>query len=286
MQDDNHLPDSLLIELVRADRDNDHSEGSTFLARSLAFPGLTGGSDEAEQAVANLLWSILNTQDLAPEVVEALTAAGHTEEVVNAWRGLAQGRLNRRYRYDADAAASILNEYTDAGVPALTACRYLDLAIIEPAVALEAHANGGTPDDALSYIDHSATHKWWNWDYDIDPWIRSGFPFARGVLYAMDCSVEVAYDWERLAAEYTVSDSDLSTLVRRGCTPAAARAHLETDDNNAATLIASVRDPGPGRPAKVLGGQAGVGEHDPWTPTTSPAGADPWRDNGEDEPPF
>lgn len=236
MQDDKYLPSRLTINLGISQQEREYWGGPNFLATTSQFPDLTAESGDAEEAIANLLWSILDTQDLSDELVQALKDAGHSEDVVSAWDDLARGRLNRRYRYDAHAAVQVLKEYTDGGVPALTACQYLDL-LIEPSLAIEAHANGGTPDDALSYINHSETHKWFKWDYDIDPWIRSGFPFERGRMYANDCSVEDAREWEQIGAEHHIADSVIADLLRAKFTPATARQHLRTDGHDASSLV-------------------------------------------------
>jgi hypothetical protein len=213
-----------------------------FVASSPQFPTVTLVADSSEGAVRDLLWQILDEQDLSPDVAAALRAAGHSDEVVSAWRNLAYGALNRHYRYDAAASVRALQEYADGGVPALAACRYIGQGIISAQLAIESYVAGGDPEDVFRYVDHSETYKWWKWDYDIDPWIRSGFPFVRGELYAMDCSVEVAREWERVVAQYDIPDSDIRTLLQSTFTPAAARAHLEADGSDASTLLEEARD--------------------------------------------
>ena len=264
VQDDRNLPSHLTIHLVRAAEvreDGAHGDWTEtkFVASSPQFPNITLVADSSDGAVRDLLWQILDEQDLSPDVAAALKAAGHSDEVVSAWRGLAYGALNRHYRYDATESVRALQEYTDGGVPALVACRYIGQGVISAPLAIESYAAGGDPEDVFRYVHHSETYKWWKWDYDIDPWIRSGFPFARGELYAMDCSVEVAREWELVVAEYDIPDRDIRTLLRSTFTPAAARAHLEAGGSDASTLLEQARGT---LPPEV---------QDPWaSPTTPP----------------
>lgn len=287
MQDDSHLPAHLTIHLVREIADDGH-EG--FVACSPQFPDLGATSFASEDAISDLLWTILNEQDVPEEVVDALAKAGYSDEVAVAWRDIAQGAYNRRYRYDPHAAVETLKEYTREGMPALIACRYIEIGI-DAALAVEAYAAGGTPDDAISYIHHSETHKWWKWDYDIDPWIRSALPAGRGRLYAMDCSVEAAVEWEAVVVEYGIADEHISVLLRAGFTSETARAHMEVDGQDRESLVAEAQRAVAERArqenrmwrapvAAAVGAQAS----DPWAaPVPEEGSPSAW---GDGEPPF
>lgn len=291
VQDDSNLPAQLTIHLIRAEEAREEEHGrwteTRFVATSPLFPGLALVASSSEDAVRDLLWQILDSQDLSPDVVAALKAAGHSDEVVAAWGKLAYGS-ERKYRYDAEASVQVLQEYVDGGVPALVACRYLGQGIVSASLAIEAYAAGGVPEDVWEYVHHSETYKWWKWDYDIDPWIRSGFPFARGKLYAMDCSVESAREWEEVVTQYDIPDGDIGTLLRSTFTPSSARAHLEAEGGDPASLIVEARQSHPPEP-DPRGGPGTHGDNNP--ADTRPALAlveDPWGSPGTaaEEPPF
>ncbi|QIK74751.1 hypothetical protein [Nocardioides piscis] len=272
MQDDNHLPSPLTIHLVRTAAESDDWGGPRFVAMSPQFVGLAGESQSSEGAVTELLWEILNSQSLAPDMIDAFRGAGYSEEVAQAWDALAKGANNRRYRYDPHAAVEILQRFTTGGVPALAACEYLAMGI-QPPLAIAAHAVGGTPDEAHSYIRDSETPKWWEGAFDVDPWIASGFPFKRGRLYAHHCSVEEAREWEAVVLACGIADEDIRAILRANFTPELATVHVETAGQDAWSLAVEAR--------RLIEER----NRTHWANAPSPAGTHPWAVDGS-EPPF
>jgi hypothetical protein len=228
VHDDIYLPTPLTITLNRRDAPEGACRGGPlFKATSPQYPWLSASDATSEDAVAGLLYNILDNTLLASELVEALLGAGYSHELVEAWDRMMRGN-NREYRYRPDAALSALREYTDRGVPALTACEYLAIGI-EPTAAAQAQAAGGSPQEARHYIDEAETFKWWKWDFDFIPWIVSGFPYERGRLYAYTCSVEQAMNWEAVVIQRGISDADLAAILRIGLTPDAVASGFPTD---------------------------------------------------------
>ncbi len=219
MYQDAHLPTPLTIILNGPDEPVGSDPDTRYEAASPQFPELVGTGDGANDAVDALLHRILDEQPLPPDVTSALHAAGHSQELIQTWHARLVGE-NRRYRYDAEAAVSLLNQYAQAGVPPLIACQYLTLRI-RPVDAGQAHAAGGTPMEAVAYM-REAEGRRGMLDFDYIPWIVAAFPFERGHLYTRTCSVGEAAQWEAVVAECGISDEDLSVILNTLLTPAEA----------------------------------------------------------------
>ncbi len=223
MNDHTHLPTPITILLDRQRCtdgivvSDDYRNYPTFEVTSREYPGLTGTSWSAEAAVAQLLQAIEYAQPLAPEVVASLARAGYASDVVAAWDAATRYRDDRSIRYDPEAAVSVLTSYVDAGLPPLVACEFAAV-ITDPDYAAQIHAAGLTLNDVHAYHDLSATDRWWQWDFEVRPWLVAGFPYERGQWYALHCSVEEAMAWEPIVEVCGVADDDISGLLRLGLT--------------------------------------------------------------------
>jgi hypothetical protein len=187
-----------------------------FEATTPQYPGLSSRSPDMADAAAELMRQVFYAQPLAEAVIDALRNAGHTADVIAAWDKETRLIPDRDYRNVAETALSTLDSYTNAGVPALTACAMF--AFLDPVQAGQVHAAGCTPHDVRAYAEMSESQKWYQDEFDILPWLFAGLPFERGERYVDHCTVEEAIAWEGVAARHEIPDGDLHWVLRLGLT--------------------------------------------------------------------
>ena len=229
--DEMSLPTPLSITINAFEADGErcrHRPGTQCVdATSEQYPELSVHWESVDGAVEMLLEEIRDAQPMSPSLVAALLDAGYSQELVQQWNRVTWGH-RRMYRFDTDATLSVLAEYAAHGVPALAACEFFTLPI-PPGEAGQIHAAGGTPDEARRYHDASATDKWWQWDFEVMPWLVAGFPYDRGRLYFDSCSVEDAVAWEAVVASRSLTDSVVRDILQLGLTVEAVAAGFPTE---------------------------------------------------------
>ncbi|MEP9362737.1 hypothetical protein ABLE68_07210 [Nocardioides sp. CN2-186] len=196
---------------------------SVVQATSPEFPGHLGASAALEEAVWELIESILDSQPLATELVDALIDAGYDQDVVDAWSREMRGPALRRLRSDADEALETLHAYSVAGVPALAASTYFALAL-DPGVASRIHATGRTLQETSEYV-HMLDRDWLT-PSEFMSWLLSDVPVERAGIYVNRIPLEDALAWEEVVTELNISDSELATLFRHRISRASVRSGL------------------------------------------------------------
>ncbi len=216
------IPTPLTINL---DLDSDAGRGfGGFVATSPQYPGLSGTSSVASDAVAELTHHIVESiqeaydaMPLTSEMVDALLDGGYSPELIEKWDKCMRGNL-REFRYNLNRAIAILDEYAYYGVPATTACEFMCVGV-GSLEAAELHAAGHTPQDCLPYMQEAESTGWWHGlDFDVVEWILAGCPAERVRIYLNRCSPTQAVAWEAVVHRHHISDTDLRDMLRAGFT--------------------------------------------------------------------
>lgn len=285
-------PLKIVIDVVPGDR------YPQMRATSPDWPSLLGVGDNFDDAVAQLLPQVSDTQPLKARCIDALRGAGYDESTIDAWSRHITGYRLWRLRNDGNDAVSRLQEYASLGIAPATACHFLGIGF-NPYWAEKLTSKDVSPESAAPFVDRLA--DFWA-DFYGEPmpliiadnqsvvvaWILSGFNPDEADFYQQAfASPNVARAWRALVEKYTITAEDLRDIIRVGFRPEEVDESAGHDDSGAFLPAEAART------MLALGAPNWASQSQGYyTPVRDPSATDdPWGapqgwDGSEPEPPF